>query len=132
MRKLSIAVLCVASVFASQACFAAHGLRFDLGRRNTTVEQFQHDRDMCVAKVIASSRHSSLVDRRRYCQSSQWDVSPVTMDPPPTDFHGYRNRSEGRPDRYFFADDLFIECMRAKGYTRVPESSGFRAGPLWQ
>jgi hypothetical protein len=136
MRKLTLVLACVVAVVASQDCLAAHGLRIDLGRRDTTLEQFQQDRDICVAKVIARARHSSRADHRRTCQYNQDGLPPVALNPPPTDFHGYRGDGTSEDYRsgrqYHLADDLFIECMRAKGYTRVPESTGFRAGPLWR
>lgn len=142
MRRLSIVLAC--AVFASQACLAGspHGQRFDLGRRNTTVEQFQQDRDDCTAKIVASlRRHSSRAARRNICQSNPNSSPPnpgyvaqmsitSTMDRPSPD--SYSRSDAGVPNRYFYADGLFIECMRAKGYTRVPESTGFRAGPLWR
>lgn len=142
MRRLSMVLACAAGVFASQDCLAG-GQRFDLGRRNTTILQFQQDRDDCVTKVIRdSARHSSRAARRHACQ-----VSPNPMPPVPGGGdEGYQrfmeniyrpSQTNGPPygggySKYDVADDRFLECMRARGYYKVPESWGFRCGPLWK
>jgi hypothetical protein len=143
MRRVSIVLAC--AVFASQACLAGppRGQRFDLGRPNTTTEQFQQDRNDCVATIIAALRrqmHSSRADRLHLCQGNPNGLPPnpgyaasTPYSPAydrPADSYGYHNGPG--PDKYYYADAAFLECMRLKGYTRVPESWAFHTGPLWR
>jgi hypothetical protein len=144
MHNFSIAFACVIAVSACQPCLAgtAHGDRYDLARRSTTVEQFKRDRDECTAKVImASRRHSSRADHKRSCQGGPGipnglPPNPGLANPGPVDNHPMSNSSYQGPyqgeSKYSRADKLFLQCMREKGYWRVPESTGFGVGPLWR
>lgn len=145
-RRLSIVLAFAAGMFASQDGLAGptHGQHFDLGSRNTTIEQFQQDRDDCVAKVVGGSeRHSSRAERRHTCQNSPNPLSPIpgvgsgpswyqgNMSPSASqDSCGYRD--VGSPDKYYYADRAFLARIRAKWYVIVPESWGFRCRPLWK
>lgn len=141
MHKLSITLVCL--VLASPACWAVtrHGQRFDLARPGTTMVQFQQDRDDCILRAnLEYHGRSSLLGHKNYCQNNPNGLPPVPgyenrgpnyYNPPaPTPYDGYHGGAGG--PNYYRADGLFLKCMRAKGYTRVPESTGFSVGPIWR
>lgn len=90
MQKLLIGFACV--VFASQACLADNGVRFNLARPNTSAEQFRQDRDDCSAKTAEEvSRPAATPDNKA--------------------------STTAQPTTYYRANvPAFLQCMKAKGY----------------
>lgn len=149
MRRLLIALACV--VVASPACWARCCDRWDFARPGTNAVQFQQDRDDCIVKTkIAYRRRSAapplttrlFADHKNYCQNNPNPSPPPPGYQPPMNYYhpptiprdeNYRGWTHGAPmPEYGLGDDLFLQCMRDKGYRRVPESTGFSVGPLWK
>ena len=138
MRTFLIAVACV--VLASPVSWAAHGLRHDLAKPNTSIEQFKQDRADCLASAEAKVwRHASRARHKNYCGQpntvlAQGNPSYVPSTHPwgsePLGYHTDPSL------KYEQADHLFVECMRAKGYAVDQpghlQDAQFHLEPLWR
>jgi hypothetical protein len=110
MHKLSIAFACAAGVFAGQACQADSGAQLYLARANTSAEQFQQDRDDCIAKATKHVRVISQTSSDYAMQPGMGDPAPTVWSLPTTEVSSYEQHS----------NPVLIRCMLAKGYQISP------------
>jgi hypothetical protein len=106
MRRLSIAFACAAVVFASQACLADSHAPSCLVRAQTSVEQFQQDRDDCITKAMTGVWGS--------CNSPK-GYYPDTPGGPPQVHGGPCSTLDYKPNA-----PKFLHCMQGKGYQESP------------
>jgi hypothetical protein len=121
MRRISIAFVCVAGVFASQSCLADSPVRMYFSRANTSFEQFRQDNGDCMSKT------TKMVQTTSYATSNTHSSPPICnagggSQPICTGSPGiWPSISSPRQTVYYKHNNAeFLRCMLAKGYHESP------------